>query len=121
MNRLESFAIVRTWTQCYHLYFPEKGISAGPSFKEKEVDGLPLFPIEKTKVISGLSVPMRANAINIERKVDTKRFLTRCGVCRSKLVMLNRPKDCVCERLFHARTTCLRIPKEGNNHEYKIL
>ena len=87
--------IVRHELCHYHLYFQKKGYRhKDRDFKEllKEVDGLRFVP------------PLRAQSSYLvyqcqscqqsyqrKRKIDTKRY--RCGVCRGKLVILNRPKD----------------------------
>jgi len=87
--------IVRHELCHYHLYFQGKGYQhKDRDFKEllKEVDGLRFVP------------PLRAQSSYLvyqcqscqqsyqrKRRIDTKRY--RCGVCRGKLVILNRPKD----------------------------
>ena len=65
-------------------------------FKEllKEVDGLryvPPFENTISKCLLVYQCQSCQQTYQRKRKIDTKRY--RCGVCRGKLVILNRPKD----------------------------
>ena len=89
--------IVRHELCHYHLYFEGKGYQHKDlAFKQllKEVDGLRFVPPLS-------SVNQKPNLVYAcqscqqiyqrKRKIDTKRY--RCGLCRGKLLLLNRPKD----------------------------
>ena len=89
--------IVRHELCHYHLYFQKKGYRhKDREFKEllKEVDGLRFVPPLKTQTqIPYLVYQCQSCQQSYQRKrrIDTKRY--RCGVCRGKLVIINRPKD----------------------------
>ena len=89
--------IVRHELCHYHLYFQGKGYQhKDRDFKEllKEVDGLRYVPPLKTQSQSAYLVYQCQScqqSYQSKRRIDTKRY--RCGVCRGKLVIINRPKD----------------------------
>ncbi|EJO21734.1 SprT-like family protein [Streptococcus sp. BS35b] len=89
--------IVRHELCHYHLYFQKKGyLHKDRDFKEllKEVDGLRYVPPLKTQSQSAYLVYQCQScqqSYQRKRRIDTKRY--RCGVCRGKLVIINRPKD----------------------------
>ncbi len=78
-------------------FFPKDGhLDFNPKVYEllKEVDGLRFVPPLKTQTqILYLVYQCQTCQQSYQRKrrIDTKRY--RCGVCRGKLVILNRPKD----------------------------
>lgn len=89
--------IVRHELCHYHLYFEGKGYQHKDlAFKQllKEVDGLRFVP----PLSSANQKPSLVYACQScqqiyqrKRKIDTNRY--RCGLCRGKLLLLNRPKD----------------------------
>lgn len=89
--------IVRHELCHYHLYFQKKGHrQKDRDFKEllKEVVGLRFVPPLRAQTQSSYLVyQCQSCQQTYQRKhrIDTKRY--RCGVCRGKLVILNRPKD----------------------------
>lgn len=86
--------IVRHELCHYHLYFQKKGYRyKDRDFKEllKEVVGLRFVPPLRAQTQSSYLVYQCPSCHQRKRKIDTKRY--RCGVCRGKLVILNRPKD----------------------------
>ena len=89
--------IVRHELCHYHLYFEGKGYQHKDlAFKQllKEVDGLRFVPplSSSNQKPSLIYVCQSCQQIyQRKRKIDTKRY--RCGLCRGKLLLLNRPKD----------------------------
>ena len=89
--------IVRHELCHYHLYFEGKGYQHKDlAFKQllKEVDGLRFVPPLSSANQNPSLVYTCQTCQQIyqrKRKIDTKRY--RCGLCRGKLLLLNRPKD----------------------------
>ena len=89
--------IVRHELCHYHLYFEGKGYQHKDlAFKQllKEVDGLRFVPpLSSANQKPNLVYTCQTCHQNYQRKrkIDTKRY--RCGLCRGKLLLLNRPKD----------------------------
>ena len=89
--------IVRHELCHYHLYFEGKGYQHKDlAFKQllKEVDGLRFVPPLSSSNQTPSLVYVCQSCQQIyqrKRKIDTKRY--RCGLCRGKLLLLNRPKD----------------------------
>ena len=89
--------IVRHELCHYHLYFEGKGYQHKDlAFKQllKEVDGLRFVPplLSSNQKPSLVYTCQSCQQIyQRKRKIDTKRY--RCGLCRGKLLLLNRPKD----------------------------
>ena len=89
--------IVRHELCHYHLYFEGKGYQHKDlAFKQllKEVGGLRFVPplSSSNQKPSLIYVCQSCQQIyQRKRKIDTKRY--RCGLCRGKLLLLNRPKD----------------------------
>ena len=89
--------IVRHELCHYHLYFEGKGYQHKDlAFKQllKEVDGLRFVPPlssanQKPNLVYTCQTCQQI--YQRKRKMDTKRY--RCGLCRGKLLLLNRPKD----------------------------
>ena len=89
--------IVRHELCHYHLYFEGKGYQHKDlAFKQllKEVDGLRFVPpLSSANQKPNLVYACQScqQIYQRKRKIDTKRY--RCGLCRGKLLLLNRPKD----------------------------
>ena len=89
--------IVRHELCHYHLYFEGKGYQHKDlAFKQllKDVDGLRFVPpLSSSNQKPNLVYTCQTcqQIYQRKRKIDTKRY--RCGLCRGKLVLLNRPKD----------------------------
>ena len=89
--------IVRHELCHYHLYFEGKGYQHKDlAFKQllKEVDGLRFVPplsSANQKLNSVYACQSCQQIYQRKRKIDTNRY--RCGLCRGKLLLLNRPKD----------------------------
>ena len=89
--------IVRHELCHYHLYFEGKGYQHKDlAFKQllKEVDGLRFVPpLSSSNQKPSLVYTCQScqQIYQRRRKIDTKRY--RCGLCRGKLLLLNRPKD----------------------------
>ena len=89
--------IVRHELCHYHLYFEGKGYQHKDlAFKQllKEVDGLRFVPpLSSSNQTPSLVYACQScqQIYQRKRKIDTKRY--RCGLCRGKLLLLNRPKD----------------------------
>ena len=89
--------IVRHELCHYHLYFEGKGYQHKDlAFKQllKEVDGLRFVPpLSSSNQKPSLVYACQScqQIYQRKRKIDTKRY--RCGLCRGKLLLLNRPKD----------------------------
>ena len=87
--------IVRHELCHYHLYFQKKGYRhKDRDFKEllKEVDGLRFVPpLKDQSTYLVYQCQSCQQTYQRKRRIDTKRY--HCGVCRGKLVILNRPKD----------------------------
>ena len=89
--------IVRHELCHYHLYFEGKGYQHKDlAFKQllKEVDGLRFVPpLSSSNQKPSLVYTCQScqQIYQRKRKIDTKRY--RCGLCRGKLLLLNRPKD----------------------------
>lgn len=89
--------IVRHELCHYHLYFEGKGYQHKDlAFKQllKEVDGLrfvPLLSSSNQKPSLVYACQSCQQIYQRKRKIDTKHY--RCGLCRGKLLLLNRPKD----------------------------
>ena len=89
--------IVRHELCHYHLYFEGKGYQHKDlAFKQllKEVDGLRFVPpLSSSNQRPSLVYACQScqQIYQRKRKIDTKRY--RCGLCRGKLLLLNRPKD----------------------------
>ena len=89
--------IVRHELCHYHLYFEGKGYQHKDlAFKQllKEVDGLRFVPsLSSANQKPNLVYTCQTCHQNYQRKrkIDTKRY--RCGLCRGKLLLLNRAKD----------------------------
>ena len=89
--------IVRHELCHYHLYFEGKGYQHKDlAFKQllKEVDGLRFVPpLSSANQKQNLVYTCQTcqQIYQRKRKIDTKRY--RCGLCRGKLLLLNRPKD----------------------------
>ena len=89
--------IVRHELCPYHLYFEGKGYQHKDlAFKQllKEVDGLRFVPpLSSSNQRPSLVYACQScqQIYQRKRKIDTKRY--RCGLCRGKLLLLNRPKD----------------------------
>ena len=89
--------IVRHELCHYHLYFEGKGYQHNDlAFKQllKEVDGLRFVPpLSSSNQRPSLVYTCQScqQIYQRKRKIDTKRY--RCGLCRGKLLLLNRPKD----------------------------
>ena len=89
--------IVRHELCHYHLYFEGKGYQHKDlAFNQllKEVDGLRFVPPlssanQKPNLVYTCQTCQQI--YQRKRKIDTKRY--RCGLCRGKLLLLNRPKD----------------------------
>ena len=81
----------------YHLYFEGKGYQHKDlAFKQllKEVDGLRFVPPlssanQKPNLVYACQTCQQI--YQRKRKIDTNCY--RCGLCRGKLLLLNRPKD----------------------------
>ena len=89
--------IVRHELCHYHLYFEGKGYQHKDlAFMQllKEVDGLRFVPpLSSSNQKPSLVYACQScqQIYQRKRKIDTKRY--RCGLCRGKLLLLNRPKD----------------------------
>ena len=89
--------IVRHELCHYHLYFEGRGYQHKDlAFKQllKEVDGLRFVPpLSSSNQKPNLVYTCQScqQIYQRKRKIDTKRY--RCGLCRGKLLLLNRPKD----------------------------
>ena len=89
--------IVRHELCHYHLYFEGKGYQHKDlAFKQllKEVDGLRFVPpLSSSNQKPSLVYACQScqQIYQRKRRIDTKRY--RCGLCRGKLLLLNRPKD----------------------------
>ena len=89
--------IVRHELCHYHLYFEGRGYQHKDlAFKQllKEVDGLRFVPsLSSANQKPNLVYTCQTCHQNYQRKrkIDTKRY--RCGLCRGKLLLLNRAKD----------------------------
>jgi len=89
--------IVRHELCHYHLYFEGKGYQHKDlAFKQllKEVDGLRFVPpLSSANQKPNLVYACQScqQIYQRKRKIDTKRY--RCGLCRGKLLLLNRAKD----------------------------
>ena len=89
--------IVRHELCHYHLYFEGKGYQHKDlAFKQllKEVDGLRFVsPLSSANQKPNLVYACQScqQIYQRKRKIDTNRY--RCGLCRGKLLLLNRPKD----------------------------
>ncbi|MFS9037876.1 SprT family protein [Streptococcus timonensis] len=89
--------IVRHELCHYHLYFEGRGYQHKDlAFKQllKEVDGLRFVPpLSSANKKPNLVYTCQScqQIYQRKRKIDTKRY--RCGLCRGKLLLLNRPKD----------------------------
>ena len=89
--------IVRHELCHYHLYFEGKGYQHKDlAFKQllKDVDGLRFVPpLSSSNQKPSLVYACQScqQIYQRKRKIDTKRY--RCGLCRGKLLLLNRPKD----------------------------
>ena len=89
--------IVRHELCHYHLYFEGKGYQHKDlAFKQllKDVDVLRFVPPLSSANQKPSLVYVCQSCQQIyqrKRKIDTKRY--RCGLCRGKLLLLNRPKD----------------------------
>ena len=89
--------IVRHELCHYHLYFEGRGYQHKDlAFKQllKEVDGLRFVPpLSSSNQRPSLVYACQScqQIYQRKRKIDTKRY--RCGLCRGKLLLLNRPKD----------------------------
>ena len=89
--------IVRHELCHYHLYFEGKGYQHKDlAFKQllKEVDGLRFVPpLSSANQNPNLVYACQScqQIYQRKRKIDSNRY--RCGLCRGKLLLLNRPKD----------------------------
>ena len=89
--------IVRHELCHYHLYFEGKGYQHKDlAYKQllKEVNGLRFVPpLSSSNQKPSLVYACQScqQIYQRKRKIDTKRY--RCGLCRGKLLLLNRPKD----------------------------
>lgn len=89
--------IVRHELCHYHLYYEDKGYKHKDSaFKKllKEVDGLRFVPPLSTTIQKPILTYICQDCKQLyqrKRKINTDRY--RCGLCRGKLILQNRPKD----------------------------
>ena len=89
--------IVRHELCHYHLYYEGKGYKHKDlAFKKllKEVDGLRFVPPLSTTIQKPILTYICQDCKQLyqrKRKINTDRY--RCGLCRGKLILQNRPKD----------------------------
>ena len=89
--------IVRHELCHYHLYYEDKGYKHKDSaFKKllKEVDGLRFVPPLSNTIQKPILTYICQDCKQLyqrKRKINTDRY--RCGLCRGKLILQNRPKD----------------------------